>query len=73
MEFFGTSGHVAHNYDIQFWDGSAWQSLLTVDGNTDLHNVHDFDLVATDKVRFFGRLGSTSQTSYVRVNELEGY
>lgn len=64
-------GYAIKDYDLQYWNGSAWITFHAVNGNTAL--VNKFNLPAaiqTKKVRVFGRNGPNVQPGYVRVNEL---
>lgn len=69
----GSSGGVPQDYSLEVWNGSAWVSVASVTGNTQVQTTHTFEPVVTSRVRLLGRLGSTAQPGYVRVNEIELY
>lgn len=68
-----TSGYVLRDYDIQYWTGSSWVSLASVNFNTAVSRTHTFSPVTTTRLRVLGRRGPDNQPGYVRVNELEVY
>lgn len=39
------------DYDVQYWDGEQWQTLLQVRGNTQGVRTHRFDPVSTEAIR----------------------
>jgi len=41
------------DYEIQYWDGKDWSSLVKVTGNTDKVITHKFSLLTTDKIRLW--------------------
>ncbi|MBN8468878.1 discoidin domain-containing protein [Corallococcus exiguus] len=69
----GSSGGVPQSYLLEAWNGSAWVTVANVNNNTEVQRVHPFGQVVTSRVRLLGRLGSTEQPGYVRVNEIELY
>lgn len=71
VELFTSENYPLRDYDLEFWNGSAWQAFETVTGNTELHNTYDFPTIATEKVRVYGKSGPNHQPNYLRVNELE--
>jgi hypothetical protein len=68
-----TSGYTAQDYSLQYWNGSAWVTLVSVTGNTQVQRSHTFTPVTATRLRFLGQKGSTNQPQYVRLNELEVY
>jgi hypothetical protein len=38
-------------YTIQQWDGAAWQTLVAVTSNSQIHRTHTFSPIATSKIR----------------------
>ncbi|MBN9682511.1 MULTISPECIES: M57 family metalloprotease [unclassified Corallococcus] len=68
-----SSGGVPQAYSIEVWNGSAWVAVNNVTGNTQVERIQTFEPVVASRVRLLGRLGSTTQPGYVRVNELEVY
>lgn len=60
-------------YDIEVWNGSSWEVVLTQFGNTDVRTEHTFSTRYGSKLRVVGRRGPDNQNIYVRVNELEVY
>ncbi len=74
IELFTTTGYEVRDYDIQYWNGSAWVNAVVVNGNTNVHRTHILSApITTARLRLFGRSGPTHQAGYVRVNELEVY
>lgn len=73
VELFTSSGYVIRDYDIQYWTGSSWVSVATVNGNTSLQRTHLFGPITTTRLRVLGRRGPDVQPGYVRVNEIEVY
>ncbi len=69
----GSRDGVPQAYSLEAWDGFAWVMVANVTGNTQVQRTHDFAPVVASRVRLLGRLGSTSQPGYVRVNEIELY
>ncbi|WP_309383089.1 discoidin domain-containing protein [Cerasicoccus frondis] len=57
------------DYEIQAWDGSAWVTVVSGIGNTDLDIIETFPAVTTDKIRFYITAGSSTQKVY----EMEVY
>ncbi len=72
LEFYSSDGYTLADYDVEYWNGSAWESLAVITNNTEVHRTHTFDLVTTAKVRMVTRKGAT-QPTYHRINELELY
>lgn len=68
-----TTGYPIRDYDVQFWNGAAWQTLVNVTANTSLQRNHVFPTVSTSRMRILGRQGPAVQPGYVRVNEFEVY
>lgn len=73
VELFTSSGYALRDYDVQYWTGSSWVNLASVNGNTSLHRTHIFGPVTTTRLRVLGRSGPSHQPGYVRVNEIEVY
>ncbi|MDI3287348.1 discoidin domain-containing protein [Polyangium sp. 15x6] len=73
VELYTTMGYEVQNYELQYWNGSAWLPLVTVSGNTEAHRTHTFQSVSASKLRVMGLLGSVVQPGYVRLNEVEVY
>ncbi|NVJ61871.1 MAG: discoidin domain-containing protein [Gammaproteobacteria bacterium] len=66
-------GYEIKDYDIQVWNGSSWNTVVTQRGNTSVSRTHTFSPVFGSKLRVIGRRGPDNQYIYVRVNELEVY
>jgi microsomal dipeptidase-like Zn-dependent dipeptidase len=82
VELYTTSGYELRDYDIQYWTGSGWTSVIdpartgqpTVTGNTSVSQTHTvFPPVTTDRLRVLGYQGPDAQPGYVRINEIEVY
>jgi subtilisin family serine protease len=73
VELFTTSGYELRDYDIQYWTGTAWVNVATVNGNTTAHRTHNFTPITTTRMRVLARYGSVAQGGYARVNEFEVY
>ena len=61
------------DYDLQYWKNGAWVTLASVTDNTELHRVHAFPEVQTDRIRVLGKKGPENQPQHVRINELVVY
>jgi len=71
IEIITSEGYPLQNYQLQYWDGSAWRTLQTVSGNQELRIAHQFaDEIETTQIRLLGLLGSNNQPAHVRVNEI---
>lgn len=74
VELYTTSGYEISDYQLQYWNGSAWVDLVApVTGNTSPHRTHGFASVTATKIRALGNNGPVRQTSFVRLNEIEVY
>jgi hypothetical protein len=74
IELFTTAGYAVRDYDLQYWNGSAWVNAVVVNGNANAHVTHVLPApVTTTRLRVWGRSGPSHQAGYVRVNELEVY
>lgn len=74
VELYTTSGYAIKDYQIQYWNGSAWVDCLpAITGNTFDHRTHTFAAVTGSKLRVLGTSGPANQPEYLRVNEIEVY
>jgi len=73
VELYTTTGYEIRDYQIQYWNGTAWVTAVSITGNTSNHRTHTFTAVTGSKIRVYGTSGPTIQPSYVRVDELEVY
>jgi microsomal dipeptidase-like Zn-dependent dipeptidase len=73
VELFSTSGYVLRDYDLEYFDGAAWVTLTSQNGNVAVHRTHSFAPVSGTRLRVSGRSGPSHQAGYVRVNEIEVY
>ncbi|MFB5676324.1 discoidin domain-containing protein [Paenibacillus terreus] len=73
IDLYTSSGYPLADYDLEYWNGSAWASLVKITGNTETYRTHSFAGVQTSKVRVVARKGPSHQLGYVRINELEIY
>ena len=74
VELYTTSGYEIRDYQIQYWNGSSWVDCIpAVTGNTQSHCTYVFVTVTGSRIRVLGNSGPSSQTIYVRVNELGVY
>ncbi|WP_433927621.1 thiol-activated cytolysin family protein [Sorangium cellulosum] len=61
------------DYDLQSWNGSSWQTLVAVTGNTQTLRTDNFPAVTSDRLRILCRRGPDAQTIHARLNEVEVY
>lgn len=73
VDIYTSTGYIMRDYDVQYWNGTSWVTLVTVTGNTLVQRSHTFASTSARLVRIYARSGSTSQPWYVRVNEFEVY
>jgi pimeloyl-ACP methyl ester carboxylesterase len=66
-----TDSYPIQDYDLEIWDGTGWNVLDRVRGNTQAVITHTFAPVTGSKVRVVGYTGPAFQTLFVRVNELQ--
>jgi len=66
-----TDSYPIQDYDLEIWDGTGWNVLDRVRGNTQAVITHTFAPVTGSKVRVVGYTGPAFQTIFVRVNELQ--
>jgi hypothetical protein len=59
------------DYDLEIWDGTGWNVVGRVRGNTQAVINHAFASTTGSKVRVVGYRGPSFQTIFVRVNELQ--
>jgi hypothetical protein len=71
VDVYTSVGYEIQNYDIEYWTGSEWATLVTVTGNTSAVAGHDFPRVSSDRLRVLCRRGPEFQSSYVRLNEVQ--
>lgn len=68
-----SQGYVMSDYDVEYWNGSSWVSLVKITNNTNVYRSHSFSLINTSKIKIVCRKGPSHQAGYVRINELEIY
>jgi hypothetical protein len=74
VELYTTAGYAIKDYEIQYWNGSAWVNCLpAITGNTFDHRTHTFAAVTGSKLRIVGTSGPVHQPEYLRINEIEVY
>lgn len=59
------------DFDLQYWQGGAWQTLKSVTGNTSGKITLDFDAVSTDKIRI--QINASNDASQSRLVEVAAY
>jgi len=64
--------YALRGYDIQYWDGTAWQTAATVSGNNETKVSTSFPSVNTSKIRIYCKEPDVASRWY-RINELEIY
>jgi hypothetical protein len=64
--------YALRSYDIQYWDGTAWQTTAEVSGNADSKVSSTFPTVNTSKIRIYCKEPDSASRWY-RINELEVY
>jgi hypothetical protein len=73
VNLFTSAGYEIRDYDVQYWNGASWVTLVTVNGNTSVQRSHTFAPTSARLVRIYARGGPLGQPSWARVNELEVY
>jgi hypothetical protein len=73
VELYTSEDYIIQDYDLLYWDETAWRTILTITGNPVLHRTHEFPMVATSRLRILCRRGPTNQSYYARLNEVEVY
>ncbi|HZC72125.1 MAG TPA: discoidin domain-containing protein, partial [Jatrophihabitans sp.] len=73
VDLYTTSGYELQNYRIQTWDGSGWQDVAAVAGNTFAYRAHTFGQVQCARLRVLCERGPARQPEYVRINEVGIY
>jgi hypothetical protein len=73
VELYTTQAYPIQDYSLETWDGTTWNAVVTITGNTEAHRTHTFTPVTASKLRILGRKGPSRQAQYVRVNEVEIY
>jgi hypothetical protein len=71
INLYTTSGYELRDYDIEAWDGSAWQMLVQQRGNHQATVGHAVGTVLASKLRVTCLAGPSNQVVYARINELE--
>jgi hypothetical protein len=66
-----SAGYPIQDYDVSIWDGSAWNIVDRVQGNTALVRSHSFAPTVGSKLRITGYQGPQIQPGFVRINELQ--
>jgi len=66
-----SGNYTLEQYTIQYWDGSAFQDITTVSGNTDAHVTSIFNDVTTTKLRII--CTESGVTAFFRLQEIEVY
>jgi hypothetical protein len=61
------------DYDLQYFDGTRWDTIERVRGNIQTVREHRFPATQMMALRILGLSGPDKQTGYVRVNEVEAY
>jgi hypothetical protein len=59
------------DYELSYWDGAAWQSLVKERGNFQRHRVHRFPPITTDRLRL--TITATNGDKSARVFEVRAY
>jgi hypothetical protein len=73
VALYTTSGYEIRDYDVQYWTGTAWVTVATVNFNATAHLTHNFGPITTTRLRVLARWSSNSQGGYARINEIEVY
>jgi hypothetical protein len=73
IKLYTSQGYEIQDYDLDYWDGQAWQHISETRGNVAGLNVFTFAPLVTQQLRVVGIKGPEAQTIYVRINELEIY
>jgi hypothetical protein len=71
VDVYSSEGFAIQDYDLQYWNGTAWIDILQERGNADVHIIHQFASVTGSKVQIIARKGPNAQTIYTRLNEVE--
>jgi hypothetical protein len=70
IDFYTSTDYEIAAFDIDWYDGEAWNSIAEVTGNVEGHLVFVFPAVVARELRVVARSGPASQPNYARVNEV---
>jgi hypothetical protein len=73
IEIFSSTGFVLQDYALQYWNGTKWQTLESVVGNTSVSRATSFATISAPKVRIISQKGPANQPAYARINEVAIY
>ncbi|WP_437670608.1 thiol-activated cytolysin family protein [Sorangium sp. So ce131] len=73
VRVYTTASYPIRDYDLQSWNGTSWQTILAVTGNTQALRTDTFPAVTSDRLRVLCRRGPDAQPVYARLNEVEVY
>ncbi|GGH46526.1 hypothetical protein GCM10008014_09240 [Paenibacillus silvae] len=73
VDLYTSQGYVMSDYDVEYWNGSSWVSLVKITNNTNVYRSHSFSPINTSKIKIVCKKGPSHQAGYVRINELEIY
>jgi hypothetical protein len=71
VDVFTTASYPIKDYDVTYWDGLIWTTIVSARGNVLAHVAHHFSPLIGSKVRIVGISGPDIQTGYARLNEVE--
>ncbi|RYY37249.1 MAG: T9SS type A sorting domain-containing protein [Sphingobacteriaceae bacterium] len=71
VELFTTSGYYLKDYDIQYWDGSDWQTVAAIRNNVQKKVTSTFANISTTKLRIY--CITPDPTLYSRIDEVRVY
>jgi hypothetical protein len=71
VDVYTSQGYPIQDYDLQYWNGTAWVDILQERGNVQLHVTHQLAPVTGSKLQIIARQGPSGQPNFTRLNEVE--
>lgn len=70
---YSTLGYEARDYDLEYFDGTAWTLIESVRGNVQTVREHRMPPTRVERLRIVAHSGPDHDTAYVRINEVAAY
>lgn len=67
-DLYTTTGYYLKDYDVQYWNGSSWQTVAAVRNNAQKRVISNFPSISTTKLRIY--CITPDPTLYSRIDEL---
>lgn len=73
IDVYSATAYEQKDYEIEYYDGLSWKTLVEVTGNTEWRRQHVFEPITASRVRLIGKSGSDADPNHVRIAEIEVY